>query len=192
MLELADGDPELGAGIVIGSPIAWGLMAKAVALRERDRLRGGRPAARRGAAAEATERGDPETESWVPRLEGDRCSPSSGEIEAALALALRNRELTEQLGDVFSRTMALTSPRPTSRSRRANTQRALETVELADASYREAMGVRRRERGLAGDPARPRTARPRPGRGGGERRRSGRRAPRAERGMNWQLPAALH
>ena len=32
-----------------------------------------------------------------------------GEIEAALALALRNCELTERLGDVFSHSMALTS-----------------------------------------------------------------------------------
>ena len=70
--------------------------------------RGGRSAARPGAA-----RSDASAATPRPRA-GSSSSKATvlaerGEIEAALALALRNRELTERLGDVFSRSMALTA-----------------------------------------------------------------------------------
>ena len=137
MLEILDGDPDLGAGIVINSPAAWGRMVKAVALREH-----GRPEeAERlleAALAESTERGDPETESWslgwIAMLRADQ-----GDGEAGLALALRNCELTERLGDVFSHTNALTSLGYV-RLERGEYAEALEDVDLAERNYRAAMG----------------------------------------------------
>jgi adenylate cyclase len=107
LLDLTGGDPALGGGIVVDCPIAWGLMAKAVALRERDR-----PEEAEQLLDEALrltgEHDDPETEGWV-RGSKSLLLADRGEMEAALALARRNCELTEQLGDVFSRSTALTS-----------------------------------------------------------------------------------
>jgi class 3 adenylate cyclase/tetratricopeptide (TPR) repeat protein len=138
LIELTGDDPQLGAGIVVGCPLAWGPMAKAMALRERDR----------GEEAEvlldkalhiATEQEDPETESWAlgtkSLLLADR-----GDTEAALALARRNRELTEQLGDVFSRSTALTALSYV-QLLAGEAEQALETIQLSDRLYREAMGV---------------------------------------------------
>ncbi len=187
MLEILDGDPDLGAGIVIGSPIAWGRMAKAVALRERgrseeaDRLLD-------EALREAAGRGDPETESWVLSSKATVLA-ESGEIEAALALALRNRELTERLGDVFSRTMSMSSLAYV-RLEAGEFAAALEAIELADGSYREAMGsggetegwrAALRARALLGL-GRSEDAVAQAEWATGTARR---------RGMNWQLPAAL-
>jgi tetratricopeptide (TPR) repeat protein len=113
-------------------------MVKSVALRERDRS----DEAERlldSALAESTERGDPETESWSlgwkSMLLADR-----GEVEAGLALGLRNCELTERLGDVFSHTVALTSLGYV-RLAAGEYAEALEDVELAERSYCEAMGT---------------------------------------------------
>jgi tetratricopeptide (TPR) repeat protein len=138
LLELTGGDPRLGAGIVVDCPIAWALMAKAVALRERDHP---------DEAAEmldqaqrlAREHDDPETESWA-RGSKSLLVADRGEFEAALALARRNCELTEQLGDVFSRTTALTSMSYVQLAAGEH-QAALETIENADQLYRAAMGA---------------------------------------------------
>jgi class 3 adenylate cyclase/tetratricopeptide (TPR) repeat protein len=137
MLAILGDDPDLGAGIVIGSPIAWGKMVKAVALRERDHAE----AAERlldSALAESVERGDPETESWSLGWKGMALA-DRGEAEAGLALAIRNCELTERLGDVFSHTNALTS---LGYVRLANGEyaEALADVDVAERGYREAMG----------------------------------------------------
>ena len=137
MLEMTGGDPELGAGIVIDCPIAWGLMAKAVALRERDR-----PDEAEALLDEALrlagEQDDPETESWARGSRGLLLA-DRGDTEAALALARRNCELTERLGDVFSRSTALTSMAYVQLAAGEN-EEALETVEISDRLYREAMG----------------------------------------------------
>ena len=61
------------------------------------------------------------------------------QIEAALAMTRRNRELTERLGDVFSRSTALTGAAYVLLSA-GESEEALETIELADRIYREAMG----------------------------------------------------
>jgi class 3 adenylate cyclase/tetratricopeptide (TPR) repeat protein len=137
LLELTNDDPGLGAGIVVDCPMAWALMAKAVALRERDQ-----PVEADELLDEALrlarEHDDPETESWAQGskslLVADR-----GEFEAALALARRNCELTEHLGDVFSRSTALTSMAYVQLAA-GNSEEALETIERADRIYREAMG----------------------------------------------------
>jgi adenylate cyclase len=137
LLELTGGDPTLGAGIIVDCPIAWGLMARAVALRER-----GRPAEAEELLDEALrltgEHADPETEGWV---RGSKCLllADRGETDAALALARLNCEATERLGDVFSRSTALTSMSYVLQAADEH-EEALKTVELSDRLYREAMG----------------------------------------------------
>jgi class 3 adenylate cyclase/tetratricopeptide (TPR) repeat protein len=187
MLEILGGDPDLGAGIVIGSPIAWGRMAKAVALRERGR--GDEADGLLGQALdEATKRGDPETESWVLSSKATVLA-ESGEIEAALALALRNRELTERLGDVFSRTMSLSSLAYV-HLEAGEFPAALEAIELADRSYREAMGSGGETEGWrASLRARALLGLGRPEEAMAQAEWAADTARR--RGMNWQLPAAL-
>ncbi len=138
VLALTDGDRKLGAGIVIDSPIAWALMAESVALRERDRFDEAEELLGR-ALRMADEDDDHETASWA---RGSKCLllADRGETEAALALARRNRELTEQLGDVFSRSTALTSLAYVELAAGEN-EEALATIELSDRLYREAMGA---------------------------------------------------
>jgi len=137
LLELTGGDPALGAGIIVDCPIAWGLMAKAVALRERER-----PAEAEELLDEAlrltSEHTDPETEGWI---RGSKCLllADRGETDAALALARLNCEATERLGDVFSRSTALTSMSYVLQVADEH-EEALKTVELSDRLYREAMG----------------------------------------------------
>jgi tetratricopeptide (TPR) repeat protein len=97
LLDLTGGDPGLGAGIVVDCPIAWALMAKSVALRERDRPEEAQELLDE-ALRLAREHDDPETESWA-RGSKSLLVADRGEFEAALALARRNCELTEQLGD---------------------------------------------------------------------------------------------
>jgi tetratricopeptide (TPR) repeat protein len=87
----------------------------------------------------AIENDDPETESWALASKSLLLS-DRGEDEAALALTRRNRELTERLGDVFSRTTALTATGYVQLMAGEN-EEAMETVQLADRLYREAMGV---------------------------------------------------
>ena len=137
MLELTGGDPSLGAGIVVDCPIAWGLNAKSIALRERERLEEAEDLLDE-ALRLAGEHDDHETESWA---RGSKCLvlADRGETEAALALARRNCELTEQVGDVFSLSTALTSLAYVQLTG-GESEEGLETVERADRLYREAMG----------------------------------------------------
>jgi tetratricopeptide (TPR) repeat protein len=62
-----------------------------------------------------------------------------GSLDAALALARRNCELTERLGDVFSRTLALYSLCYVQLLAGQHAE-ALESIEKAERLYREAMG----------------------------------------------------
>jgi tetratricopeptide (TPR) repeat protein len=137
LLDLTGGDPSLGAGIVVDCPIAWALMAKAVALRERDRPKEAEELLDE-ALRLAREHDDPETEGWA-RGSKSLLVADRGEFEAALALARSNCELTEQLGDVFSRSTALTSMAYVQHEA-GDDEGALETIEHADRIYREAMG----------------------------------------------------
>ncbi len=188
MLEILGRDPEAGAGVVVSSPLAWGLNAKSMALRER----GDHEEAERlldESLREARERGDPETESWALGTKSGVLT-DRGEIGAALAVALRNCELTERLGDVFSRTMALTELGRV-RLEAGEFAAALEAIEQADRGYREAMGsggeveawrgclralallgLGRDEEALAQIDAAVESAR--------------------RRGLNWSLPSCLH
>jgi class 3 adenylate cyclase/tetratricopeptide (TPR) repeat protein len=105
ILELAGEDRQTGAGIVIGSPVAWATMAKGLVQRERGNLDGAEVLFDR-ALQIATEEGDPEIASWT-RSNQSLMHGMRGEAEAGIALARRNCELTERLGDVFSRSLAL-------------------------------------------------------------------------------------
>ncbi|HSK50695.1 MAG TPA: adenylate/guanylate cyclase domain-containing protein [Solirubrobacterales bacterium] len=138
MLALAAGDTAVGAGIVIGSPLAWGPMAKSLALREMGRVEEAEACADE-ALRLAEDHGDPETASWSRGAKSSLLC-DRGEAEAGLDLARRNCELTEQLGDVFSRSLALCS---VSYAEHAcgEAEAALASIELADRLYREAMGV---------------------------------------------------
>lgn len=107
ILELAGDDRGVGTGIIIGSPIAWAQMAKGLALRERGRL--DEADARFNLALQiATEEGDPEIASWT-RSNQALMLAMRGELDAAVALARRNCELTERLGDIFSRSLAFSN-----------------------------------------------------------------------------------
>jgi class 3 adenylate cyclase/tetratricopeptide (TPR) repeat protein len=136
VLELTAGDRGAGAGIVIGSPIAWATMGKGLALRERGRIE---EAEERFEAALriATEDGDPETASWT-RSNLSMLLAMRGDVAAGLALARRNCELTERLGDVFSRTLALANLGATLLVAEEYAE-ALAALEESERVYREAM-----------------------------------------------------
>lgn len=138
MLAILDGDPDLGAGVIVASPIAWALQAKSMALRERGRLEEAERLLEE-ALREARERGDPESECWALGTRTQTLA-DGGEAEAALAVAQRNCEQTERLGDVFSRTIAL-SALCYARLEAGEFAGALEAIELADDGYRRAMGA---------------------------------------------------
>jgi tetratricopeptide (TPR) repeat protein len=113
-----------------------------------------------------------------------------GEIEAALAMARRSCELAEQLGDVFSRSVSLTALAYVQLEADEN-EEALETIELADRLYREAMGVGGETEGWRA------TLRARALLGVGRKAEAEQEAEWAaetarRRGMNWQLPPALY
>jgi class 3 adenylate cyclase/tetratricopeptide (TPR) repeat protein len=135
-LELCGDDHTAGAGIVIGNPYGFALHFKGVVLRERGEL---------DQADElfdtalriAAEHGDPETESWT-RGQKAILADYRGEPDA-LAQAERNFELTDRLGDVFSRTWALVYVCFV-RLDIGDAAGALEAIEHAERIYREAMG----------------------------------------------------
>ena len=188
LIELTGDDPALGAGIVVGCPLAWGPMAKAMALRERDQVEEAE-ALLDQALRMATEREDPETESWAlgtkSLLLADR-----GDVEGALALTRRNRELTERLGDVFSRSTALTATAYVQLIAGEN-EEALGTVQLSDRLYRKAMGVGgEAEAWRSTLRARAFLALGRPEEALGEIEWAVATATRRE--MGWQIPPALH
>jgi tetratricopeptide (TPR) repeat protein len=112
-----------------------------------------------------------------------------GEVEAGLALGLRNCELTERLGDVFSHTVALTSLGYV-RLAAGEYAEALEDVELAERAYREAMGTPGESAGWRG------TLRALVLLGLGRTEEACREAEAAvegsrARGIEWQVPLAL-
>jgi len=137
VLELAGDDRRAGAGIVIGSPVAWATMAKGLVLRERGQLEEAE-AQFKAALRIATEEGDPEIASWT-RSNQALMLTMRGELEAATALAGRNCELTERLGDVFSRSLALANLGGTQIAG-GDYAGALDSLEEAERIYRAAVG----------------------------------------------------
>ncbi|HKF81839.1 MAG TPA: adenylate/guanylate cyclase domain-containing protein [Solirubrobacterales bacterium] len=138
MLEIVDGDGSVGAGIVLGSPIAWGLMGKGMVRREKLEFEQAEELFERALKC-ALEEDDPETASWIRSNQASlliRRDP-----EAALAIARRNVELTDRLGDVFSRSLALSNLAWTQLIAEEN-EAALESIEESERLYQEAMDNR--------------------------------------------------
>ena len=137
VLELAGDDRRAGAGIVIGSPVAWATMAQGAGAARARPARGGRSAVQRRRCGSPTEEGDPEIASWT-RSNQALMLAMRGDLEAAIALARRNCELTERLGDVFSRSLAL-SNLGGAQIAAGDYAGALETLEEAERVYRDAV-----------------------------------------------------
>ena len=188
MLELSNGDATVGAGIVIGCPRAWGLMARAISLKERDRPREAEQAADESIRL-AAEHNDPETESWSLGIKAALLA-EHGEVDAALAVARRNREDAERLGDVFSRVTAL-SNLAFVELEAERYEEVLQTIDLADRLYMEAMSNGGEQEAWRG------CLRARALVGLGRTTEAVEHAEWAvdiarERGMYWQLPLTLH
>ncbi|MFN8164341.1 MAG: adenylate/guanylate cyclase domain-containing protein [Solirubrobacterales bacterium] len=136
VLEMAGDDRGAGAHIVIGSPVAWATMGKGLVERERGRLEEAE-ALFETALRIATEQDDPETASWT-RSNLALMLAMRGDVEAGVGLARRNCELTERLGDVFSRSLALANLGAAQLAAEDHAG-ALESLEAAESLYREAM-----------------------------------------------------
>jgi adenylate cyclase len=138
LIEIADGDLSVGAGIILNTPLAWAEMGKGMALREQGDLDGAdryfERALEIAAAAE-----DPETASWV-RSNQAGLMAIRGDVEGALAVARRNCELTERIGDVFSRSLSIANLAWAQLAAEEH-QDALDSIEEADLIYREAMKI---------------------------------------------------
>jgi adenylate cyclase len=138
LLELAGDSPVTGAGIVIGNPVAWAIMGKGMVRKERGEFEAAEALVEKAMSA-ASETSDPETESWIRGTQALLRS-SRGDVEGAVALARRNCELTERLGDVFSRTLA-NSNLASVLIAAGEFDSALESIEEAERVYRAAMGT---------------------------------------------------
>jgi class 3 adenylate cyclase len=138
ILELAEDDPSIGAGIIIGSPVAWALGAKAIVRRERGEFDECEQLLERGLRV-AEEQGDPETASWNRGTKAMLLA-MRGEPDAGVALGRRNCELTERLGDVFSRSLALGNL-GAAQLAAEDFAGALESFEEGERLYRDAMST---------------------------------------------------
>jgi class 3 adenylate cyclase/tetratricopeptide (TPR) repeat protein len=138
VLELSGDDPTIGAGIIIGCPTAWALTAKAIAAREGGEFDECERLLDEGLRV-AEEQGDPETASWN---RGTRALllAMRGEADAGVAVGRRNCELTERLGDVFSRSLALGNL-GAAQLAAEDYAGALESLEEGERVYREAMST---------------------------------------------------
>ncbi|HSS03555.1 MAG TPA: hypothetical protein VLK89_00005, partial [Solirubrobacterales bacterium] len=136
ILELCGEDRSAGAGIVIGNPFAWATMGKGLVHRERGQLEQAEEQFN-AALRIATEQGDPEIASWT-RSNQALMLAMRGDVAAGVALARRNCELTERLGDVFSRSLALANL-GASQLAAGESEAALEVLEEAERVYRGAI-----------------------------------------------------
>jgi tetratricopeptide (TPR) repeat protein len=85
----------------------------------------------------ALEEDDPETASWIRSNQAGLLA-IRGESDAGLAVARRNVELTDKLGDVFSRSLAL-SNLSWAQLNSGDAEGALESIEESERLYRETM-----------------------------------------------------
>ncbi len=136
VLELAQGDRSVGAGVILSSPSAWAVMGKGMVRRERGQYDEAEELFERALRLTAEE-DDPETASWV-RSNQAGLRAVRGDVEGGLAIARRNCELTERLGDVFSRSLALANLAWTQLAAEEYAD-SLASIEEAERLYREAM-----------------------------------------------------
>jgi class 3 adenylate cyclase/tetratricopeptide (TPR) repeat protein len=187
MLELAGEDRSVGAGIVLGCPLAWGLMGKGMVRRERGQFEEAEELFE-AALRIAIEEDDPETASWIRSNQAGLLS-MRGEAEAAVAVARRNCDLTDRLGDVFSRSLAIANL-AIAQYAAEDYADALESIEEAERLYRDAMGTGGEWEGWRA------AIRSQALRGVGRTEEAAEVASWAvevsrERGMRWTLPLAL-
>jgi class 3 adenylate cyclase/tetratricopeptide (TPR) repeat protein len=138
MIELTGGDLTVGSGIILNTPLAWAEMGKGMVRREQGDLEGAEPYFER-ALEIAARADDPETASWVRSNQAGLLA-LRGDVEGALAIARRNCELTERIGDVFSRSLAIANL-AWAQLAAEEFQEALASIEEADKIYRDAMRV---------------------------------------------------
>jgi class 3 adenylate cyclase/tetratricopeptide (TPR) repeat protein len=138
MIELTGGDVTVGSGIILNTPLAWAHMGKGMVRREQGDLDGAEPHFERALEISA-EADDPETASWIRSNQAGLLA-LRGDVEGALAIARRNCELTERIGDVFSRSLAIANL-AWAQLAAEEFQEALASIEEADKIYREAMKV---------------------------------------------------
>ncbi len=136
VLELAGGDPAIGAEIIIGCPVAWAVGAKALVRRERGELDECERLLEESLRL-AKDHGDPETASWNRGTKAMLLT-MRGEPEAGVAVGRRNCELTDRLGDVFSRSLALGNL-GAAQLAAEDYEGALESFDEAERLHREAM-----------------------------------------------------
>ncbi|HEY5976556.1 MAG TPA: adenylate/guanylate cyclase domain-containing protein [Solirubrobacterales bacterium] len=138
VLELSGGDPAIGAGVVIGNPVAWAHMGKGLVRKERGEFESAATEIDR-ALKTAREAHDPESESWILGMQA-MVRNLQGDSEAGVSLARRGYEVAERLGDVFSRSLAL-SNMAWAEMEAGDHESALASIEEADRLYMGAMGV---------------------------------------------------
>jgi len=138
MIELTGGDISVGSGIILNTPLAWAHMGKGMVRREQGDLDGAEPFFERALEISA-EAGDPETASWIRSNQAGLLA-LRGDVEGALAVARRNCELTQRIGDVFSRSLAIANL-AWAELAAEEFREALASIEEADKIYREAMKV---------------------------------------------------
>ena len=103
-IELADGDPTMGAGIAVGCPLAHGLIFKGGLISAMGRVAEARGLLEQGMDM-AREHGDLELVGWG-HMWSTWYAYVMGDSEAAQAHAHGSLEIAERIGDVFSRTWA--------------------------------------------------------------------------------------
>jgi adenylate cyclase len=186
LIELAGDSYATGAGIVIGNPVAWAIMGKGTVRKEHGEFEEAEALVEKALRA-ATETSDPETESWI-RGTLALLKSAQGDLEGGVAAARRNRELTERIGDVFSRSIA-NSNLATVELAAGDYEGALESIEESDRVYLEAMDNGGELEGWRG------TIRAEALRGVGRVEEAIESAERScricrERGLNWTRPLA--
>jgi len=138
MIGLTGGDIRVGSGIILNTPLAWAHMGKGMVRREQGDLEGAEPYFER-ALEISTEADDPETASWIRSNQAGLLA-MRGDVEGALSIARRNCELTQRIGDVFSRSLAIANL-AWAELAAEEFREALASIEEADKIYREAMKV---------------------------------------------------
>jgi class 3 adenylate cyclase/tetratricopeptide (TPR) repeat protein len=103
-IELADGDPNVGAGVVVNCPYAFCVMGKGVAIGNLGDLQEGRRLVELGMKL-AREAGDLELAGWGYWWSAWQ-SHFLGETEASVAHAGKAIEIAERIGDSYSRAWA--------------------------------------------------------------------------------------
>jgi class 3 adenylate cyclase/tetratricopeptide (TPR) repeat protein len=137
VLDLTDGDPGIGAGIIVGCPMAWAYGVKAIACRERGEFEECERLLQESLRLAEAE-GDLETTSWNRSTQG-LLYAMRGEASAAVAVGRRNCETTERLGDFFSRSLAIANL-GAAQLVAEDFADALDSLEEAERLHREALG----------------------------------------------------